>query len=514
MSLNLIQSVKTLPKDEVLARNFDLLKIDVPDAKVSDCPVDIYFVIDISGSMSSDFKIDMVKATLQFARAKLENTRCQFTMITFGTVANTVIPLTDYKKPKNYASEIDSIVANGGSTNISSALQMAHLKISEKSNTKEGAERIPIVFLLTDGEATDGITYTVEIRNFVAKQQTQATYPIHTFALGSNHAPLYLKAISESSNNGLYHYIDGPHSIPEVFGVCLGGVLSIAAINVKMTIDFHTGGKLEQVLVNILANNSDVNIDTESRKVARFMIKYGALYAGESRRFPMVIAVASVPGFVHRLDDRRDTLNAQYDHKIFSAKLQFNPVCQGVIMPTQSISLTETIVRTDDATMSIPPISHEIEEEVIKFYACRCMEVEVDATINPAYKSAHITVFHDSVLLDFPNIASTSCAECFTLYNRIQTMKTKRPPPTPHELAKAVACASAMSAQRSNGNQDVNINMTSAQSSVQSEANHSVYTPIKPMSMDNFQIKPMSIDHSRVSSNPTIYTTIKSKNVM
>ena len=51
---------------------------------------------------------------------------------------------------------------------------------------------------------------------------------VFTFGFGAEHDGDLLHAVAEAGN-GLFYYIDNSDSIPESFGDCLGGLLSVAA---------------------------------------------------------------------------------------------------------------------------------------------------------------------------------------------------------------------------------------------------------------------------------------------
>ena len=63
---------------------------------------------------------------------------------------------------------------------------------------------------------------------------------------GSNHNSDLLRAIA-TAGNGSYYYVEGVDDIRNAFGDCLGGVLSVVAQNIELTIEAVNGAKISKV---------------------------------------------------------------------------------------------------------------------------------------------------------------------------------------------------------------------------------------------------------------------------
>ena len=101
----------------------------------------------------------------------------------------------------------------------------------------EVATKVESVLLFTDGKANFGITNpkTLEkaARNTV--MQIGRNTNIFTFGYGTENDANILRTIAEAGN-GLFYFIDNQESIPESFCDCLGGLLSVAAQNLQLTL--------------------------------------------------------------------------------------------------------------------------------------------------------------------------------------------------------------------------------------------------------------------------------------
>lgn len=72
---------------------------------------------------------------------------------------------------------------------------------------------------------------------------------IFTFGYGDEPDPEYLREISDEAN-GVYYHINSPDSIPLAFTDCLGGLLSVVAQNLTLTVEAAKGTTLVDVQTN------------------------------------------------------------------------------------------------------------------------------------------------------------------------------------------------------------------------------------------------------------------------
>eukprot|EP00002_Diphylleia_rotans_P029892 TRINITY_DN610_c0_g1_i9.p1 TRINITY_DN610_c0_g1~~TRINITY_DN610_c0_g1_i9.p1 ORF type:complete len:300 (+),score=62.54 TRINITY_DN610_c0_g1_i9:685-1584(+) len=96
---------------------------------------------------------------------------------------------------------------------------------------------VSTVLLFTDGQANIGHTNTADIIAEMkpALQSIPSSCNVFTFGFGEDHYAPMLTAIAEAGR-GMYYYIDNANKIPVAFADCLGGLVSVVAQNVLMTI--------------------------------------------------------------------------------------------------------------------------------------------------------------------------------------------------------------------------------------------------------------------------------------
>jgi hypothetical protein len=93
------------------------------------------------------------------------------------------------------------------------------------------------VFLFTDGMPTSGISDTASLVRTLDKMLSKAPKTrVYTFGFGSDHNPNLLHQLAEVGS-GTYYFVEKEENIPTAFADALGGLLSVAAQNVRM--EFH-----------------------------------------------------------------------------------------------------------------------------------------------------------------------------------------------------------------------------------------------------------------------------------
>ena len=192
--------------------------------------VDIVCVIDKSGSMSGN-PMQLVKETLSFMVSQLKEGD-RLSLVTFGDGATLVFGLTDMtEEGKTKAlNDIRAITANGW-TNLSGGIMEGIKQLSSRESVV--STTVSSVLVFTDGEANQGITNQSELVTATvnALDGVKGAVSLHTFGFSQNHNPELLTKLAEAAN-GMFYYLATADRIAEVFADCLGGLLSVVAMNV------------------------------------------------------------------------------------------------------------------------------------------------------------------------------------------------------------------------------------------------------------------------------------------
>lgn len=201
-------------------------------------PLEIVAVVDRSGSMGSDNKMRSMKEALSFLVEKGLQNADKFSLVSFDNVVElrlglTAMDATGKKKALETVRELNT----GGTTNLSGGLLRGIDVLA--STGQPNANRA--VLLFTDGIANNGITDTAGIVAAVQGAMAGSPMTIFTFGFGADHTESLLRTVAEQTN-GLYYYVQKSEDIPVSFADCLGGLVSVVAQNVVLTIQGLEGG--------------------------------------------------------------------------------------------------------------------------------------------------------------------------------------------------------------------------------------------------------------------------------
>ena len=165
----------------------------VEDAAAKAAPKDVVFVLDRSGSMADDGKIDQAKRALAYCVSRL-GPGDRFGIVDFATDWNALeerlLPADDANKAhaKRY---IDGLEAGGG-TNIEAALSEGLKLLAEPGG------RVPMIFFLTDGVPTEGQTDINALLARIAGENSTVKARLFSFGVGSDVNTLLLDKLAEN----------------------------------------------------------------------------------------------------------------------------------------------------------------------------------------------------------------------------------------------------------------------------------------------------------------------------
>jgi Ca-activated chloride channel homolog len=161
---------------------------------------DVTFVIDTSGSMADEGKMEKAKAALRFG-VNLLDRRDRFNIISFAGeehILSESLIAADEKGKREAGEFIERMRATGG-TNINDAL-LAAFKQTQAS------ERPQMVVLITDGQPTVGVTQAGKIISN-AKVANRSNSRLFTFGVGYDVNTLLLDGLA-IDNRGTVAYIE------------------------------------------------------------------------------------------------------------------------------------------------------------------------------------------------------------------------------------------------------------------------------------------------------------------
>ena len=196
-------------------------------------PLNISLVIDKSGSMEAENKLENVKKAALFVVDNL-NKSDYFSLVTYDTHVNTPIASNLVSNKESLKLLIKNITS-GSSTNLSGGMMEGYAQVT--LNFQNGY--VNRVLLLTDGLANTGITDPNQLKKIVT-EKNRRSYTLSTFGVGSDFNEDLLTTIAEFGGAN-YYFIESPDKIAEIFSNELQGLLSVVAQNVILEVELMPG---------------------------------------------------------------------------------------------------------------------------------------------------------------------------------------------------------------------------------------------------------------------------------
>ena len=194
-------------------------------------PLTLTFIIDVSGSMRENERLELVKHALRLLVSQLD-ARDSISLVKFSTDASLVLPMTSARQRDLIESAINPLQPEG-STNTEAGLRMGYAQavaaLSQGSNNR--------VVLLTDGVANVGITDPNALTAMVESQRKAGIY-LNTVGVGmNNHNDNLLEQLADKGD-GLCNYVDDEKEVRRALVDNFTGAFETIARDVKIQVEF------------------------------------------------------------------------------------------------------------------------------------------------------------------------------------------------------------------------------------------------------------------------------------
>ncbi|MBL7066531.1 MAG: VWA domain-containing protein [Candidatus Marinimicrobia bacterium] len=234
------------------------LQVDIYSKEISRrerIPLNIALVIDRSGSMASERKLDYVKQAAEFVVRNLDREDI-LSLVTYESQVQVVVPAQVVQNKRNVLSIIKGI-NTGGSTNLSGGMLEGYSQIAKHLKTGQVNRGL----LLSDGLANQGITRSEKLQA-ICQDKISKGMSISTFGVGADFDEDLMLSLAEHGN-GNYYFIGSPDQIPTIFSREMTGLLAVAAQNVRIEIETAPRVKVEKVfgyLQDTRQNQTEVSL--------------------------------------------------------------------------------------------------------------------------------------------------------------------------------------------------------------------------------------------------------------
>jgi Ca-activated chloride channel family protein len=215
-----------------------VVKIDLTAAghgkKLKRTPLNLAVVLDRSGSMTGA-KIEKARQAAmglvdQLAPGDL------FSLIAYSDHAEVLVPAQELEDKETVKSRI-SHIRPGGSTALYAGVQLGATQIQRHLSGR----RINRVILLSDGLANVGPSSPRDLRQ-LGHALSERGISVTTIGVGDDYNEDLMAGLAEASDAN-YYYVKDTERLPEIFAKELGGLVTVAAREVKIEIICPKGVK-------------------------------------------------------------------------------------------------------------------------------------------------------------------------------------------------------------------------------------------------------------------------------
>lgn len=194
--------------------------------------VSLTFVIDTSGSMDMENRLELVKAALGLLVSRLRADD-SVAIVTFGDSANVILNPTSAAEPGAILSAINGLGA-GGSTNVQAGLELGY-DMAALGHRSGALDR---VVLASDGVANVGLT---DADSILARIDREVDAGVELVSIGvgmGNFNDVLLEQLA-NRGNGFYAYVNDRVEAERLFGTELVGTLQTVARDARVQVEFR-----------------------------------------------------------------------------------------------------------------------------------------------------------------------------------------------------------------------------------------------------------------------------------
>ena len=220
-------------------------------------PVNLVFLIDVSGSMDAPNKLPLVQKALNVLIDQLRP-EDRVAMVVYAGAAGAVLPPTPGNEKLMMRCAVEALHA-GGSTAGGAGLALAY-DLAQQDFDKDAVNR---VVLMTDGDFNVGVADPQKLQDFIAEKRKTGVY-LSAFGVGhGNYNDLMMQTLSQAGN-GTAGYIDTLDEARKLFRDDFSSSLFPIADDVKIQVEFNPAQVAEYRLIGYetrLLDRSDFNND-------------------------------------------------------------------------------------------------------------------------------------------------------------------------------------------------------------------------------------------------------------
>jgi Ca-activated chloride channel family protein len=212
-----------------------LLKIGLQgkDIAITNLPAsNLVFLIDVSGSMSYENKLPLLKESMKVLVNELRD-KDKVSIVVYAGAAGVVLEPTSGSEKETIMDAFDDLNA-GGSTAGGEGIELAY-KLAQQNFIKEGNNRI---ILATDGDFNVGASSDKEMEDLIEEKRKSGIFlTVLGYGMG-NYKDSKMEILADKGN-GNYAYIDNIQEANRFLGKEFKGSMFAIAKDVKIQVEFN-----------------------------------------------------------------------------------------------------------------------------------------------------------------------------------------------------------------------------------------------------------------------------------
>jgi Ca-activated chloride channel family protein len=216
-------------------KGYQVDKADIPAAN-------LVFLIDVSGSMQSPDKLDLLKKGMQLLASQMR-AQDRVSIVVYAGASGIVLEPTPGDQTFKITQALDKLTA-GGSTNGAAGIRLAY-DVAQSAYIENGVNRI---LLATDGDFNVGTTDFEQLIDLVETRRVSGI-GLSTLGFGTGNYNDHLAEQLANKGNGTHAYIDTLNEANKVLVNQLSSTLLTIAGDVKIQLEFNPAVVSEYRLV-------------------------------------------------------------------------------------------------------------------------------------------------------------------------------------------------------------------------------------------------------------------------
>lgn len=299
----------------------------------------LIFLVDVSGSMSSQNKLPLLKRAFKLLVNQLRE-KDKVSIVVYAGAAGVVLEPTSGNQKDKILAALDNL-QSGGSTAGGEGIKLAY-RLAEKHFKRNGNNR---VILATDGDFNVGPSSDSDMKTLIEEKRKSGVFlSVLGFGYG-NYKDSKLEILADKGN-GNHAYIDNMQEAQKVFGKEFGGTLFTIAKDVKIQVEFNPKKVQAYRLIgyeNRLLADEDFVDDT---------IDAGELGSGHTvTALYEVIPTGVESDYLKTVPDLKysqTNVDSSFEDELFTVKFRYKKPVESKSIEMVHVQKTKTIEASED----------------------------------------------------------------------------------------------------------------------------------------------------------------------